>query len=194
MWANWYVFDLIVVNRVTNVLIQLIFGRRGVKNMHWCFIKMYFILFFYYFTILLQSQFGHKRDAEKLIQLFSQHWIWRYGSSCCGSLMWLSGGCGSKVTPVGQLNAEKGMKQFCSVLLQRPSLRTCWGKYFNLKSYLCQIYDIKNVCRQYEYKKLDRVVPVDNRPSTAEAPSIGKIHTFSKIAVTLKPVMQFQCS
>ena len=40
-------------------------------------------------------------------------------------------------------------------------------------------------------KKLDGVGPVDNRPSTAEAPSIGKIHPFSKIAVTLEPVLRF---
>ena len=40
-------------------------------------------------------------------------------------------------------------------------------------------------------RKLDGVGPVDNRPSTAEAPPIGKIHPFSKIAVTLEPVMQF---
>ena len=33
--------------------------------------------------------------------------------------------------------------------------------------------------------------PVDCRPSTNEAPPIGKIHLFSKIAVTLEPVMQF---
>ena len=42
-------------------------------------------------------------------------------------------------------------------------------------------------------KKLDGVGPIDNRPSTAEAPPIGKIHPFSKIAVTLEPVMQFGC-
>ena len=32
--------------------------------------------------------------------------------------------------------------------------------------------------------------PIDRRPSTAEAPQIGKIHTFNNIAVTLDPVMQ----
>ena len=41
--------------------------------------------------------------------------------------------------------------------------------------------------------KLDGVGPVDNRPSTAEASPIDKIHTFSKITVTLKLVMQFKC-
>ena len=35
--------------------------------------------------------------------------------------------------------------------------------------------------------------PVDCRPSTAETPQVGKIHPFSKIAVTSKPVMQFGC-
>ena len=40
-------------------------------------------------------------------------------------------------------------------------------------------------------KKLERVGPVDNRPSTAEAPPIGKINIFSKIAVTLEPVVPF---
>ena len=37
--------------------------------------------------------------------------------------------------------------------------------------------------------KLEGVGHDDNRPSTAEAPSIGKIHPFSKIAVSLEPVM-----
>ena len=31
--------------------------------------------------------------------------------------------------------------------------------------------------------------PVDRRPSTAEAPPIGKNHQFSKIAASLEPVM-----
>ena len=44
--------------------------------------------------------------------------------------------------------------------------------------------------QRYFTVKLDGVGPVDNRPSTAEAPPIGKIHQFSKIAVTLEPVMQ----
>ena len=39
--------------------------------------------------------------------------------------------------------------------------------------------------------KLDRVGPVNNKPSTAEAPQIGKIHPFSKISKPLEPVMQF---
>ena len=41
--------------------------------------------------------------------------------------------------------------------------------------------------------KLDGVGPVANRPSTAEAPPIGKIHPFSKIAVSLEPEMRFGC-
>ena len=39
------------------------------------------------------------------------------------------------------------------------------------------------------HEKLDGVGPVNNRPFTAKAPPIGKIHPFSKIAVTLDPVM-----
>ena len=41
--------------------------------------------------------------------------------------------------------------------------------------------------------KIDGVGPIDNSPSMAKAPQIGKIHPFNKIAVTLEPVMQFQC-
>ena len=33
--------------------------------------------------------------------------------------------------------------------------------------------------------------PVDRTPSTAEAPLIGKIHHFSKMAVTFEPLMGF---
>ena len=43
----------------------------------------------------------------------------------------------------------------------------------------------------WDLTKLDGVSPVDNRPFTAEAPPINKIHPFSKIAVTLEPVMHF---
>ena len=42
-------------------------------------------------------------------------------------------------------------------------------------------------------QKLDEVGPVDNTPSTAETPPIGKIHPFSKIAVTLELVMRLRC-
>ena len=35
-------------------------------------------------------------------------------------------------------------------------------------------------------KKTRRGSPVDRRPSTAEAPPIGKIHPFSKMAVTFE--------
>ena len=31
--------------------------------------------------------------------------------------------------------------------------------------------------------------PVDSRPSTAEAPPIGKIHPFSKMAATFEPLI-----
>ena len=34
---------------------------------------------------------------------------------------------------------------------------------------------------------------VDCRPSTAEAQPVGKIHPFSKIAVTLESLMRFGC-
>ena len=40
---------------------------------------------------------------------------------------------------------------------------------------------------------LDGVGPVDNIPSTAKAPPIGKMQPFRKIAVTHEPVMQFRC-
>ena len=40
--------------------------------------------------------------------------------------------------------------------------------------------------------KLYGVGPVVIRPSTAKAPPIGKIDPFSKIAVTLEPVMRFR--
>ena len=43
------------------------------------------------------------------------------------------------------------------------------------------------------FMKLDGVGPIDNRPSTSEGPPIGKIHSFSKIAVTLHTVMRFKC-
>ena len=39
--------------------------------------------------------------------------------------------------------------------------------------------------------KTRRGSPFDRRPSTAEAPPIGKIHPFSKMAVTFEPVMRF---
>ena len=40
-------------------------------------------------------------------------------------------------------------------------------------------------------KETKRGSPIGCRPSTAEAPLIGKIHTFNNIAVTLVPVMKF---
>ena len=39
--------------------------------------------------------------------------------------------------------------------------------------------------------KTRRGSPVDHRPSTAEAPPTGKIHPFSKMAVTFEPLMRF---
>ena len=40
------------------------------------------------------------------------------------------------------------------------------------------------------YIETRRGSPVDRRISTAEAPPIGKVHPFSKIAVTLETVMR----
>ena len=51
--------------------------------------------------------------------------------------------------------------------------------------------NIKIFVENQLYSKLDGVGPVNNRPSTAEAPPIGKIHPFSKIAVTLEPALRF---
>ena len=41
------------------------------------------------------------------------------------------------------------------------------------------------------FKRTRRGSAIDRRPSTAEAPPIGKIYPFSKMAVTFKPVMRF---
>ena len=40
------------------------------------------------------------------------------------------------------------------------------------------------------YTKARRVSTVDRRPSTDEAPPIGKTHPFSKITITFEPVMR----
>ena len=40
-------------------------------------------------------------------------------------------------------------------------------------------------------KETRRGSPVDRRPSTAEAPPIGKIRHFSQTAVTFEPLMGF---
>ena len=42
-------------------------------------------------------------------------------------------------------------------------------------------------------KKTRQGSPVDRRPSTDEAPPIGKINPFSKMAVTFEPLMRFWC-
>ena len=39
--------------------------------------------------------------------------------------------------------------------------------------------------------KTRRGSPVDPRPSTAEAPPTGKIHPFSKMAITFEPLIGF---
>ena len=41
------------------------------------------------------------------------------------------------------------------------------------------------------FLKTRRVSPVYRRPSTAEAPPIGKIHAFSEMAITFEPLMRF---
>ena len=47
-------------------------------------------------------------------------------------------------------------------------------------------HDLRVIPRQTR-----RGSPVDCRPSTAEAPPIGKIHPFSKMAVTFEPLIGF---
>ena len=50
-----------------------------------------------------------------------------------------------------------------------------------------------SICHCGTYKVTRQGSLVNHRSSTAEAPQIGKIHLFSKISVTLEPVMQFIC-
>ena len=66
-----------------------------------------------------------------------------------------------------------------------------WKKHFDTFDNQCDVHKAAFCDSRYVFMKLDGVGPIDNRPSTAEAPPIGKIHPFSKIAVTLEPVMQF---
>ena len=40
--------------------------------------------------------------------------------------------------------------------------------------------------------QIRRASPVDHRPSTDEASPIGKIHPFSKMAVTFEPLMRMR--
>ena len=66
----------------------------------------------------------------------------------------------------------------------------------NLKTqhYLEEINKRTNNQKWWSKQKLDGVgPPLITDPSTAEAPPIGKIQPFSKIALTLEPVMQFRC-
>ena len=58
--------------------------------------------------------------------------------------------------------------------------------YINIKMY-------KTVWVNQISFKPRRGSPVYRRPSTAEAPPIGKIHPFLKIAVTLEPLMRLGC-
>ena len=54
-------------------------------------------------------------------------------------------------------------------------------------------------CNKKKKKKKEKLFvirqgsPVDCRPSTTEAPPIGKIHPNSKIAITFEAVMQILC-
>ena len=47
--------------------------------------------------------------------------------------------------------------------------------------------------KDWQVSKTRRGSPNDRRHPTAEAPPIGKIQPFSKITVTLEPVMQIRC-
>ena len=49
-------------------------------------------------------------------------------------------------------------------------------------------HDLRVIPRQTR-----RGSPVDRRPSTAEAPPIGKIHPFCKMAITFDPLIGFWC-
>ena len=49
----------------------------------------------------------------------------------------------------------------------------------------------KETVMQPLFLKTRRGSPVDRRPSTAETPPLGKIHAFSKMAITFEPLMQF---
>ena len=57
----------------------------------------------------------------KLLQLFSPHPMDQQGSPCCHNFMTVSQSYHSKVTPIGELNAKKIVKQFCSMYLQQNS-------------------------------------------------------------------------
>ena len=66
-----------------------------------------------------------------------------------------------------------------------------WKEQFDTFDNQCDVHKAGFCDSHSVFMKLDRVGPVDNRPSTAEAPPIGKIHSFSKIAIILDTVMQF---
>jgi len=66
-----------------------------------------------------------------------------------------------------------------------------WKKQFDTFDNQCDVHKAAFCDSRYVFMKLDGVGPIDNRPSTAEAPPIGKIHSFSKIAVILDTVMRF---
>ena len=51
-----------------------------------------------------------------------------------------------------------------------------WKKHFDTFDNQCDVHKGAFCDSCYVFMKLDGVGPVDNRPSTAEAPPIGKIH------------------
>ena len=54
-----------------------------------------------------------------------------------------------------------------------------------------KVYFFSNIAVTFEQAR--RCSPVDCRPSSDEPPPIGKINSFSKIAITLEPVVPFRC-
>ena len=94
-----------------------------------------------------------------------------------GCLIFLWRGCVNFLTTV--TNVTKILAQY----FWKEQFDTFDNQYDVHKELFCN--------SRYVFMKLDRVGPIDNRPSTTEAPPIGKIHTFSKIAIILDTVMRF---
>ena len=69
--------------------------------------------------------------------------------------------------------------------IHNKKLTQATGAYFNLPGH--SLSDMKVTILE----KTRRGSPVDRRPSTAEAPPKAKIHPFSKMAVTVEPLMRF---
>ena len=56
------------------------------------------------------------------------------------------------------------------------------------------VNQIHKICAQQQIRnKIRGGSPIDRRTSTAEAPPIGKIHPFSKMPVTFKPMIGLGC-